>query len=62
MEFDLSKMNFPKIFISKEDEMVDFLGSKKHKSFSRTKVMQVPIKKKKHGNPRRFDLVGPVHV
>ena len=61
VEFDISSMNFPKIFVTKEDELADFLRPKKSKTGSKAKHMPGNIKKK-GGNPKRHDPVGPVQV
>ena len=61
IEFDLSTMNFLKVHWTKEDELANSLRPRKSKSGKRTKHMPENIKKKS-GNQKRFDLVGPVQV
>ncbi|KAL1818530.1 hypothetical protein ACET3Z_013399 [Daucus carota] len=61
VEFDITSMNFPKIFITKEDELADSLRPKKSNIGSKAKHMSGHIKKKR-GNPKRYDLVGPVQL
>ena len=59
VEFDISSMNFPKIFVTKEDELADSPRPKK----TGGKAKHVPANIKKKGrNPRRHDPVGPVQV
>lgn len=62
VDFDLSNLNFPIIFISKKDEKADSLGSKKNKSFEEEKFSKPVQIEKKHGKLKRFDPVGPVQV
>ena len=56
VEFDLSSMNFPKIFVTKEDELADSLRPKRSRTEKRTKHMPGSIKKKS-GNPKGYNLV-----
>ena len=54
-------MNFPKIFVTKEDELADSLRPKRSRTRKRTKHIPGNIKKKS-GNPKRYDPFGLVQV
>ena len=61
VEFDLSSMKFLKVYWTKENELADSLRPRRSTSAKRTKHMPENIKKKS-GNPKRYDPIGPVQV